>query len=579
MVDPDSGRRRNRRLGMQRDAEPGGTDHVEVIGAITHGHGLIWVQTAFIREVEEPLFLGILVDDGLGHRAGQPLAIEFQHIGNRLVEADTPGEVIGKKGKSAGHQGRIGAIGLHRLHQRPATRRQGNRLAPDFFDLRTLQPLEQGDTGVERLLEIELAAHRPVSNFSHLRPEAECRRQLVNAFLLDHGGIHVGDQHLLAPAFAGYHIGVYGPAADDIACQIKGLRRGRLEDIAGDPVAQPVEFAAGLGQYGLGQGRIQFGIGGIGDERENRHGGSNFRERSVTGQRRAVLIAGPTASGKSALALARARASGGLIINADSMQVYDTLRVITARPSVEDEAMAEHRLYGTVPASEGFSTGQWVRAVEATLSGVDPRRELIFVGGTGLYFEALTNGFADVPEISPELTLEVQQEIQTLDEPARMALLRSEDPGTAERLRVADPQRVTRAIAVKRATGRPLSSFQGDQQPGLLEGWALERMVLSPDRDVLRDRIAKRFADMFDNGAVEEVEALQAQKLDPSLPVMKAIGVREISDWLDGLCSREEAVRLATIATQQYAKRQRTWFRNRMGDWPRLGIGGAPLTV
>ena len=292
-----------------------------------------------------------------------------------------------------------------------------------------------------------------------------------------------------------------------------------------------------------------------------------------------MLIAGPTASGKSALALDRAQASGGLIINADAMQVYDTLRVVTARPSAEDEALAEHRLYGTVPTSERFSTGQWVRAVEAVLAEVDPMREVIFVGGTGLYFDALTNGFADVPEISDEVTLQVQQEIQSLDEPGRMALLLAEDPGTAARLKVADPQRVTRAIAVKRATGRPLSSFQGDQKPGLLEGWVLERMVLNPDRDVLRERIAHRFAAMFDNGAVEEVEALRALGLDPSLPVMKAIGVREISDWLEGLSSREEAITLATIATQQYAKRQRTWFRNRMGDWPRLELGGAPLTA
>jgi tRNA dimethylallyltransferase len=297
----------------------------------------------------------------------------------------------------------------------------------------------------------------------------------------------------------------------------------------------------------------------------------------VTGQRRAVLIAGPTASGKSALALARARQSGGLIVNADAMQVYDTLRVVTARPGAEDEALAEHRLYGTVPASERFSTGEWIRSVQAVMVEVDPARELIFVGGTGLYFDALTSGFADVPEISAALTLEVQQEIQALAEPQRMALLASVDPVTAERLRVADPQRVTRAIAVQRATGRPLSSFQAEQQPGLLDGWTVERMVLSPDRDMLRGRIARRFAAMFDNGAVEEVEALRAQHLDPSLPAMKAIGVREISDWLDGVYGRDDAVTLATIATHQYAKRQRTWFRNRMGDWPLLGLEGAPL--
>ena len=288
------------------------------------------------------------------------------------------------------------------------------------------------------------------------------------------------------------------------------------------------------------------------------------------GQRRAVLIAGPTASGKSALALARAQASGGVIINADSMQVYDTLQVVTARPSASDETLAEHRLYGVVPVAQRFSTGQWVRAVEAVIAEADPARELIFVGGTGLYFDALTNGFADVPEVADAVTLDVQQEIQALDEAGRMALLLAEDPVTAARLKVADPQRVTRALAVKRATGRALSSFQDVQQPGVLSDWMLERMVLWPEREVLRARIAKRFEAMFDSGAVAEVETLLAQKLDPALPAMKAIGVPEISGWLEGSLSQKEAIERAVIATQQYAKRQRTWFRNRMGDWPRL---------
>lgn len=297
----------------------------------------------------------------------------------------------------------------------------------------------------------------------------------------------------------------------------------------------------------------------------------------MTGQRRAVLIAGPTASGKSALALARAQTSGGVIVNADSMQVYDTLRVVTARPSAEEEAQAEHRLYGTVPASKRFSTGQWVRAVEASMVTIDPDREVIFVGGTGLYFDALTDGFADVPDVPAALALAVQHEIEALSEPQRMALLAAEDAETARRLKVADPQRVTRALAVKRATGRTLSSFQSEQRPGLLAGWQLERVVLWPDRDVLRGRITRRFAAMFNNGAVQEVEALRAQLLDPSLPAMKAIGVPEISSWLDGYMSQDEAIARATIATHQYAKRQRTWFRNRMGDWPRLGLAGAPL--
>jgi tRNA dimethylallyltransferase len=295
----------------------------------------------------------------------------------------------------------------------------------------------------------------------------------------------------------------------------------------------------------------------------------------VTGRRRAVLIAGPTASGKSALALAMAQQQDGVIVNADAMQVYDTLQVVTARPSDAETALVEHRLYGTVPAATRFSTGQWLTAVRDVMEGVDADRPLIFVGGTGLYFDALLNGFADIPEVPAETTLQVQQEIQALDGEQRLALLQREDPVAAGRLGVVDPQRLTRALAVKRATGRMLSSFQDAPQAGLLEGFDIDRMVLDPDRQVLRDRIALRFEAMFAGGAVAEVEALRALDLDPSLPVMKAIGVREIGDWLDGVAGREEAIALATIATHQYAKRQRTWFRNRFGDWPRRGLGGA----
>lgn len=295
----------------------------------------------------------------------------------------------------------------------------------------------------------------------------------------------------------------------------------------------------------------------------------------MTGRRRAVLIAGPTASGKSALALAVAQQQGGLIVNADAMQIYDTLRVVTARPGDADLALAEHWLYGTVPAATRFSTGQWLSAVRAVIDRTDSARPLIFVGGTGLYFDALLNGFADIPEVPADITLQVQQEIQALDGAQRLALLRREDPDTAERLKVADPQRLIRALAVKRATGRMLSSFQDAPQAGLLEGFDIDRVVLDPNRELLRDRIALRFEAMFSGGAVAEVEELRALDLDPSLPVMKAIGVREIGDWLDGVAGRDEAITLATIATHQYAKRQRTWFRNRFGDWPRRGLAGA----
>ncbi|WP_375451911.1 tRNA (adenosine(37)-N6)-dimethylallyltransferase MiaA [uncultured Devosia sp.] len=286
------------------------------------------------------------------------------------------------------------------------------------------------------------------------------------------------------------------------------------------------------------------------------------------GRRAAVLIAGPTASGKSALALALAAEGDAVIVNADAMQVYDTLAVVTARPGAADLAGAEHRLYGTAPAGERFSTGRWLEAVGAVINETAGRK-LIFVGGTGLYFDALIHGFAEIPPVPAEIALAVEEEVQALDGAERLALLQREDPDTAARLKVADPQRVIRALAVKRATGRTISSFQDAPQAGMLDFWTIERVVLDPDRAVLRQRIARRFEAMFEGGAVAEVEALLQQGLDASLPAMKAIGVPEISAWLEGRITREEALRLAITATHQYAKRQRTWFGNRMGDWPR----------
>ena len=286
--------------------------------------------------------------------------------------------------------------------------------------------------------------------------------------------------------------------------------------------------------------------------------------------KRAVLIAGPTASGKSALALARARETGGIVVNADALQVYDGLRLITARPGNDDLAGARHELYGFVDPAVRFSTGDWARAAERIIAGAGDT-PLIFAGGTGLYFESLTKGFADVPQVPDEVVAAVKREIEGLDRAARGRLIADRDPVIAARLKAPDPQRVTRALAVLKATGRSLATFQDAEHAPLLEGWEVERLVLNPDREVLRERIARRFAGMLEQGAVGEVEAFLARGLAPSLPAMKAIGVREIGDWLAGLSSREEMIERAVIATRQYAKRQRTWFRGRMADWTWLG--------
>ena len=280
----------------------------------------------------------------------------------------------------------------------------------------------------------------------------------------------------------------------------------------------------------------------------------------------AVLIAGPTASGKSALALATARETGGIVVNADALQVYAGLRVVTARPGPDETAAVRHRLYGVVSPEMRFSTGGWARAAATVVAEADDR-PLIFVGGTGLYFAALTEGFADVPELPPEALAWAEDEVRGLDRAARGRLIAARDPLVAARLRAPDPQRVIRALAVLRATGRSLATFQGTPQRGLLDGWTLERILLNPDRDVLRQRVAARFEAMLEQGAIDEVRDLLALGLDPTLPVMKAIGVREIGDWLAGSIARATMVERAVIATRQYAKRQRTWFRARMADW------------
>ena len=284
------------------------------------------------------------------------------------------------------------------------------------------------------------------------------------------------------------------------------------------------------------------------------------------GERRALLIAGPTASGKSALALSLARGSGGVIVNADALQVYQVLRVLTARPTETETGAAPHRLYGFVDPGLRFSTGAWLEAAAEVIAEAGGR-PLIFVGGTGLYFEALDRGFAEVPAVPATIVAEIEAELAGLDAAARGKLIAARDPLMAARLKAPDPQRVIRALAVLKATGRSLAAFQDQTQRGLLDDFLVERFVLNPPREMVNQRIAARFEQMFENGAVGEVESLLGMRLDASLPAMKAIGVPEIAAWLDGQMSEGEAIEKAIIATRQFAKRQRTWFRGRMADW------------
>jgi tRNA dimethylallyltransferase len=281
-----------------------------------------------------------------------------------------------------------------------------------------------------------------------------------------------------------------------------------------------------------------------------------------------ILIAGPTASGKSALALALAEDVGGTIINADAMQVYRELRVLTARPGAADEARAPHRLYGHVAGAEAYSAARFaVEAAAAIAEAQAEGRVPIVVGGTGLYFKALTEGLSPIPQVPDEIRKR-WRDTANQEGPATLhAILEVRDPVMAARLSPTDPQRLVRALEVFEATGKSLAEWQ--QIPGtpivtVEEGRAI---VVAPSRDAMRERIDTRFDMMLAQGAVDEVRGLLELGLDEELPVMRALGVRPLRDLVRGTVSQEEAAEIAKAETRQYAKRQMTWLRRNMITW------------
>ncbi len=286
----------------------------------------------------------------------------------------------------------------------------------------------------------------------------------------------------------------------------------------------------------------------------------------------AILITGPTASGKSAFAVDLARRHGGEVINADSMQVYDTLRILTARPDAEDMGGVPHHLYGSVPAGSPFSTGAWLRAVEPVVTEIRARSRIpVFVGGTGLYFSALTGGLSDMPTVAPAIRAKWRHRLAEDGPWALHAELGARDPDTADSLNPSDGQRIVRALEILEATGRSIRSFQASAGRPLVDPSRARRLVVTPERALLHERINRRFEAMLDGGAIAEVEALLALGLSRDMPVMRAIGVPQIAALLRGEMSRAEVISQGSAATRQYAKRQMTWFRNQMdASWERV---------
>jgi tRNA dimethylallyltransferase len=282
----------------------------------------------------------------------------------------------------------------------------------------------------------------------------------------------------------------------------------------------------------------------------------------------AILIAGPTASGKSALALNLAERLGGVIVNADSMQVYRDLRIITARPSAADEARVPHRLYGHVDAAENYSVGRWCADAGRALTETrDAGRLPSLVGCTGLYFKALTQGLSAVPPTPPEIRAAVRARLYAEGVAALHAELSRRDPAVAARLKPSDRMRIARALEVLESTGRSLADWHRDGIPTIFDPDQTVRVFLAPDRAELRRRIDLRFDAMLAAGALEEVRGLDARRLDPLLPAMKAHGVPWLRRHLVGEISLNEAAEGGKMDTKRYTKRQLTWFRNQMPGW------------
>lgn len=289
----------------------------------------------------------------------------------------------------------------------------------------------------------------------------------------------------------------------------------------------------------------------------------------------AILIAGPTASGKSALALDLAERRGGVIVNTDSMQGYSVLDVLTARPEAADLARAPHYLYGHVHPATAYSTGAWLRDVMKLIEdGIFSERPVIFVGGTGLYFRALAEGISEMPDIPQRVRDRWRYELKEQGAVKLHSLLLREDSAAAMMLKPTDSQRVVRALEVLDASGRSILEWQAERGQPLIDRESARFFVIEPDRAALVARIDKRFDQMLDKGALDEVKRLAALGLDPELPAMKAIGVRELQAAMAGEIGFPEAIERAKIATRQYSKRQTTWFRHQLGpEWLRLRPG------
>ncbi len=510
-----------------------------------------------LGEAAEAIDLRLLAENREAYFASEFAIFDDERVGVMFVEAKFGGDARGKGGKSAGDKGGIGLVGFHCGKESFAALHESDPCTEQLVDDTFIQILEKADALFQCGFEIEFAAHGLFRDFGDALADACNNAKLVDAFLVDHGRIHVGDEQAFAAVVDRYGCDIHRELAQLNHGFVKAWKSFHFQGFAGcKPVerrsARFTDEADEFLRYCAGAGRCYENEDGI-------HIAFLMRE-SV--QKSVVLIAGPTASGKSALALRLARDRGGAIINADSMQVYRELRVVTARPSREDEAAVPHLLYGHVSGLQDYSTGQWLTDARAAIATCFDEGLLpIITGGTGLYFKALEEGLAEVPAIPADI-----KTYWRLAEGDLHARLVKRDPAMAARLNPSDLQRIRRALEVHDATAKSLLWWQEKgASEAALKDCVVERIHVSVPREELHARAALRFDQMLKLGAIEEVRSLPV--MDPKRPIMKAIGVPEIQAHLAGVMSLDEAREKAVIATRQYIKRQDTWWRGQMKGW------------
>ncbi len=556
--------------GAEGDAEAGGGEHLQIVGPVADGHRARLGDVEFRSEAQQHLALGRAGDDRPPHRAGEAPVDKVDPVGDDAREAELGGDPFGELREPARDQRRDGAGPAHRRHRLARSRRQPN--APcGLVEEAVLHPFEQADPRLERRDKADLAVHRAPGDLGDPRPDAVQGGELVEHFVLDDGRFEVGDQQQLAPLRRGLNQAIDLRRADRGAR--RGFDRGGVGGVEDEFACLPRGEPAGLdaGSEPGGDGRRQPGQGGAaagaGDQCQDQgHGPASYAFRRRDGKPvgaapPVLIIAGPTASGKSALAAALAEEIDGTVVNADSLQTYRDLSILTARPDAAALARAPHRLYGYLDAAERGSAALWrALAMDAIAGATRAGRLPIVVGGAGLYLRALQHGLAPIPPIPQEVRQEALALHRALGGAGFRERLAGLDPAGAERLFAGDRQRLVRAYEVVRATGTPIAAWR--RQPDRASPYRFATILLAPPRDRLYAACDSRFAAMIAAGGLDEAARLAARGLDPELPAMKALGLPELLRHLRGETPLGEAVASAQRATRRYAKRQTTWFRH-----------------